>query len=178
MSLTYVGKNGRVYRRKFDYEEARRRYAAGESQKALAAEYGVSIARMCQVLNPEVGRRDDERRREWGRNSVCPDCGARATRKRKSEQHRCRECHSRRMATTVRPDELRCITCKEWKPDDEFPSNRAISPHRRGRHSQCRSCQTIARRDHRRRNREADNAYQREYRRRRRSSQAGASIDA
>ena len=67
--------------------------------------------------------------------------------------------------------EVRCVTCKEWKPASEYPRNRAQS---RGLHYQCRPCGTAARREHRRRNREAYNAYQREYKRRRRREKATA----
>lgn len=43
-------------------------------------------------------------------------------------------------------DSLRCVTCREWKPDASFPLNRATNIVRRGRHKQCRACHTIAKR--------------------------------
>jgi hypothetical protein len=160
----------RVYVRKFDYEEARRRYAAGGvTMSELAEEYGVSQARIHQVVTPGGIERTLARSSDWQRSGTCPDCGTPATRTGRI-QHRCRECSARKQAITVRDEELRCVTCKQWKPDESYPLNRNESPFRRGRHSQCTACGTERRRDYRRRNAEKERAYWREYNRRRKQA--------
>ena len=158
----------RVYERRFDWDEARRRHAAGESLTALAHEYGVSPMAVYYAVNDEARARMAARNGRWVREGVCPDCGTQTTRHNAREDRRCRNCSAIAQATTVRDDELQCVTCKEWKPDDQFPGDRKRIA-RRGKHRQCRTCQTKARRDHRHRNREAENAYQREYKARRRA---------
>lgn len=40
--VTVSAKNSRVYRRKFDHEQAQVRHAAGETVASLAREYGVN----------------------------------------------------------------------------------------------------------------------------------------
>jgi predicted RNA-binding Zn-ribbon protein involved in translation (DUF1610 family) len=145
MSVLGKTRGRRQYVRAFDYEEARRRHANGESVSDLAREYGVSSDRVRQVVFPEVGRRADERKAAY--RYVCPDCGERiATRK----NARCRPCSVVRMRVSVREDTLQCVTCQQWKPDEDFPSNRS-EEHRRGRHTSCRSCQTINKRAYRKR---------------------------
>lgn len=161
---------GRTYLRKFDWDEARRRHASGESKSALAREYGVSVQAVRLAVDPEEYERSRQRTVEWHRQSSCPDCGKPTTRTRKGEDRRCEACAHLALASSVREHELRCFSCKKWLPDDSFPFARSKKHRaRRYRHRQCRSCLTIARQDHRRRNREAENAYQREYKRRRRA---------
>lgn len=157
----------RVYIRKFDYDEARARFASGESIRTLANEYGVSWSRVQQVVVPEAGDRAARRAREHNSNGACVDCGARIWRCGNSV--RCRDCAGLLLATSVRPDSLQCRTCREWKPDDDFPHNRAATHARRGRHETCRPCLTIAKRDWRHRNAEKQRAYDREYKRKRRA---------
>jgi hypothetical protein len=87
--------------RRFDHDEARRRYAAGESQPALAREYGVSVQSVFRVVTPNRQRVleheiDYQRRRlrvpcpggcgavVWkrsGRIPLCPVCTGKARRK-------------------------------------------------------------------------------------------------
>lgn len=45
-----VGKRRRIYERKFDWTDARRRYAAGESMLSLAKEYGVNPSAVQRVI--------------------------------------------------------------------------------------------------------------------------------
>lgn len=139
----------RVYVRKFDYDEARQRYADGEHPRDLAAEYGVSMNRVRQVVIPEEGQRAAERARQWIYSGTCPICGGPAT--RTGGQSRCRECFNVAQATSVRPDELRCPTCGEWKPDEDFPFNAGGRKLRRGRHQSCRPCLTKLRQNYRER---------------------------
>jgi len=50
MTLWVSAKRNRVYKRKFDHDEARKRVGKGESMTALAREYGVSKRAIEQVL--------------------------------------------------------------------------------------------------------------------------------
>jgi hypothetical protein len=170
--VSYPGKQvgSRIYQRAFNYDEARARHRAGETCAQLAAEYGVSSTRVWQVINPEGGRRAAEASEAWSRSGKCPDCGGPMRRNGRSQ--RCRPCYLLLRATTVRPTELQCSTCREWKPDDAFPFNRRESFTRRGRHGQCRTCQTIARRSYRQRHPEASRAYDRAYKAKRREKAA------
>ena len=155
--------NGRTYYRKFDHDVARLRYAMGVNMSQLAREYGVSRTRIKQIVHQEAGRKAQERAAAY--RWPCLDCGKGI----KHKNGRCLQCSTKRRATSVREDELQCTTCQQWKPDDAFPRNRQATA-RRGRHSQCQACNTIARRDYRHRHREADNAYQREYKKRKRAT--------
>ena len=160
----------RVYERKFDWDEARRRYAAGESIADIARRLGVTWMAVGRVVIPGKEAAMAAYHREYQRRGKCDDCGGPMNQvARNNGSTRCKTCADLAQATSVRPDELRCITCREWKPDEAFPFNRSEGWTRRGRHQQCRACLTVARRNHRQRNREKDNAYQREYRRRRKT---------
>ena len=164
----------REYQRKFDWDEARARHAAGETPGRIAAELGVTEQAIRRVVIP--GER--ERVAEYGRAhtvgaGACDDCGGPMNlASRYNGSTRCRACSAVARATTVRPGALQCCRCHEWKPDDDFPSNRSEKVARRGRHGVCRPCQTIARREYRQRNRERDNAYNRQYKQRQRSQAA------
>ncbi len=159
----------RVYVRKFDWDEARRRHAAGESYAALAREYGVSNSAVQLACKDYLRARDQARASAWQSNGVCPVCGGRASRNRTTGQHRCMRCASVAAATSVRDGELRCGTCREWKPDDDF-SRSASDSARRERNGTCRACGTVAKREYRARNRERERAYDRAYRRRRKAA--------
>ena len=140
----------RVYERRFDWDEARRLHAEGTPIAEIARAMGVTDAAIRRVVVEGYAERDYERRSEWLRSGVCPNCGGPSTRRSKNESLFCRACNAKRMATTVREDELWCASCKQWKPDRAFPRSRSES-HRRGRHGQCTPCQTRAKRDYRRR---------------------------
>jgi hypothetical protein len=161
----------RVYKRKFDWDEAKRRHAAGESYSSIARAFGVSGAAIRRVVDENAYRYDRENVAAWQASGTCPDCGTQSTRRAAGVSSRCTHCSAIAKATSVREDTLQCVTCKAWKPDEDFPHNREEWLARRGRHSQCRPCQTRARRDHRRRNREQENAYGRAYKARRRAEQ-------
>jgi hypothetical protein len=143
----------RVYERKFDWNEAKRRYAAGESLYLIASELGVSHQAVRRVVVPGKMEEQAAYSRTLKGAGRCDDCGGpthAGSRYRGST--RCRDCASLALATSVRENELMCFGCKEWKPDEEFPLNKADSKARRWRHSFCRGCQTIARREYRNRN--------------------------
>ena len=123
--------------RRFDHDEARRRYAAGETRRALAAEYGVTTGAVYLATDWHARARGAASASEWQKLGRCPDCGAPATRLRFKEgvhQNRCVECSAAARATTVQPDSLQCVKCRRWKPDEEFPFNRA-ERRRRFRHN-------------------------------------------
>lgn len=153
----------RVYERKFDWNEAKALRNDGWTYAAIAERFSVSRSAIQRVCDEKRKARVAEYGAQWQRNGCCPECGAQAT--RSNVQHKCMACRVREMATSVRGDMLRCTTCREWKPDEGFCFDKLLTA-RRGRHCQCRVCLTVARRKHRERNREADNAYQREYKRR------------
>lgn len=48
--LRYSAKRARTYTRKFDHDEVRRRYVAGEKGVDLAAEFGVSVSAVYKVI--------------------------------------------------------------------------------------------------------------------------------
>lgn len=158
--------SGRVYPRKFDWDEARRRNAKGESYLTLAREYGVTDTAVRRVCDSRVRERMEEANYRYQKSGVCRDCGKQGV---SPYYGRCMKCAHLAAATSVRPDSLECISCREWKPDEAF--TKATSQiARRGRHKQCSSCQTAAKRDWRKRNREKARAYDREYRRQRRAA--------
>lgn len=146
--VSLSGKRNRVYVRRFDYEDARRRFGAGESALALAAEYGVSNSRIYQVVNPEHGARTARLSAEWMRNGKCDRCGERCS----AYSRHCTACSAIARTTSVRDGELQCSTCHEWKPDAAFPKGGPRCAHRRHRHKHCTACQTKAKREYRRRN--------------------------
>lgn len=141
----------RVYTRRFDWGDAKRRYEAGETAKALAADYGVSETAIYNAANPEKYARALAITRQWQRTGVCPECGGRMSRKNASL---CYSCRNRARATSVREHELCCFSCKQWQPDSAFPNNKGEQA-RRGKHGYCRKCCTLAKRDWRERKREA-----------------------
>lgn len=152
MSVTFVGKNGRVYQRKFDHEEAQRRYAAGELASALAREYGVTRHAVASV----VSDRTKATRRRYEMHvklaGVCERCSAPTNLAAQRNGSRfCRDCASDNQATSVGDGVLMCFKCREWKLDDDFPHTVSGAIRRRGRHSFCRACQTKARQEYRER---------------------------
>jgi helix-turn-helix resolvase-like protein len=157
--------------RKFDHDEAIRRYANGETGVALAEEYGVSTAAVYRVVNPEIRAYMDKDAVERNRRKREPcrgGCGRlvwRHGRVGRARSGYCPTCNGIQRAESVRPTTLRCSHCREWKRDDAFP-RRATANARRGRSHECRVCQTITRRERRQRNAEADRAYQRAYKKR------------
>lgn len=133
--------------RAFDWDEARRLQAEGLTYTAIAKRLGVryqSVRRACD----EAVR---ERIAAYQRTGVCPDCGTQTTRYAGGVSSRCPRCAGKRAATTVRPDTLQCLRCREWKPDSAFPRNRGGALVRRGRHDSCRVCGTVIRREYRER---------------------------
>ncbi len=148
----------RVYTRKFDWEEARRLRAEEKlTYQQIADLLGVTDTAVMNVCNPKAYARAKVYSAAWQRSGVCVKCGAQRSRNSTLEREgvmkgRCVSCAAKERATSVREDELQCVTCREWKTDDGFPFNASQNRLRRGRHSQCRVCQTEAKRSWRKRN--------------------------
>lgn len=163
----------RVYVHKFDWDDARRRRAAGETYTALACEYGVHINTVRLACNDVERQKSNARVSAYQRSGICRDCGAAGVvplaLAHGTRNGRCRPCAAKVAATSVRDDTLWCTSCHEWKPDADFPGSRS-EPHRRLRHNSCRPCLTELKRAYRARNREKTRAYDRDYKRRRRAA--------
>ncbi|MFL5864688.1 MAG: hypothetical protein ACJ780_28660 [Solirubrobacteraceae bacterium] len=191
MSVITVGKNGRVYQRKFDWDEARARHEAGESYPALARAYGVSVNAMMRACDPRHKQRIDARRDDYQSNGVCDVCGKtgitsaahrRQTNPAADGRVLCAACRSLAKRTRFRYDDqgvlvaiccsiLDCAHGERWQPPENFPGGvryRDVRP--KGIHNLCRDCNTRTRRKYRRRNREASNAYDRAQRARRKAA--------
>ena len=146
--------SGRVYIRKFDWDEAVRLRKQGMLLREIAARLGVSESAVDHAVNPRSRARAAAITSEYQRGGTCIDCGKQCSRNYSVHTpRRCHSCAARALVTAVRDDGLLCFRCKEWKWDTEFPYSRAKRNEvRRGRHSFCRGCQTIARREYRNRN--------------------------
>lgn len=175
------------HQRKFDHDEAKRRYANGETASGLAREYGVTVTAVWCVVS-ERGKTVQLRSRAvfYARNHVpCETCGNQtlgliAGKKVGNPDGRilCRRCRSDEMRERLRFNEhgtlvsVRCVTSdcangERWQPPGNFTRGKRHREVREGGiHSQCRACQTRARRERRHRNPEATLAYDREYRHR------------
>jgi hypothetical protein len=156
MSMVTIGKNGRVYQRKFDHDFARELRAEGMTYQQLADHFSVSVTALEIVFNAKIRTRNragTARRNRELREPCLGGCGALVWRHGAQGRARtgyCPACSGLRRATTVRETTLRCSLCGEWKPDEAFPLQRAAKA-RRARAGDCRSCQTIRRREHRKR---------------------------
>lgn len=145
----------RVYTRKFDHDEARARYQAGERISDLAKAYGVSTTAVARVVDERVAQRMAEAHERFRLSGRCDVCGGQMSgHSRSTGSRRCRRCAALAQATSVRNTMLLCMTCRVWKPDEDFPRNRAERIARRGRHTQCRACATVSRREYRNRSKQ------------------------
>ena len=160
----------RQYERRFDWDEARRLYADGLSIRQIALQVGVTWSAVQRVVEPEAYERAAAYSLSRKGKGVCVDCGGPTHESSKYQgSTRCTQCATALRVTSARDGELLCFGCKQWKPDDDFPMNRGSRVARRDRHSYCRSCQTVARREYRHRNIEKQRAYDRQYTARRRA---------
>lgn len=139
--------------RRFDWDEARRLRRTGMSYAEIARRVGVSphaVKRACDAHY----RNADALRQSLYQRGTCSECGEPCSWNRyRQEKPICRDCSHVKKATSVRPDSLYCASCREWKHDNEFAFSRSASKPRRGRHRQCRACQTEARQAYRERHR-------------------------
>ncbi len=159
--------------RRFDWDDARRRYANGEKIGTIARSVGVSWTAVQRVVVPGRFEQMRDAQRQWQKTGVCDNCGGPMNRSSRSSGRSlvCPTCAATARRTTIRETTLLCVGCREWKPDDDFPRNR-VEASRRGRHTSCRACQTVQRRERRHRNPEASRAYDRAYKARRRREAA------
>jgi hypothetical protein len=159
METISAKKGGRVYKRRFDHDLARERFAQGASAAALAREYGVTEKAVLRVLDPDLRAKMYAASQAYFKSGVCVVCGKEGVTRLGHNgrgKGRCQRCASIEAATTVRPDTLQCVTCQHWLPDECFllaKSGKRRYPTRRGRISQCRQCQSAARREYRARHR-------------------------
>ncbi len=172
MSLVTHGKH-RDYQRKFNHEEARRRYAGGEGITSLAREYGVTVNGMRRVLDPLVAKSMLQHNKDWY-TGQCELCGGPCMRlvggKAKHNpdgRTLCKRCRGDEMTERLRFDSdwtlvaVRCnmVDCangKRWQSPDNFTRG-VRSRHIRegGIHTQCRACQTRTKRLYRAKHPEA-----------------------
>lgn len=157
--------------RKLNYTEVRLLYGQLGSYRAVAKELGCAEPSVRRIIDPKVR----EHQAQYQRNhkpyvGTCPDCnGPASNRYPSSSQSICRDCRSKRLATSVRPDALRCSCCRLWLPDDSFPTQ-AGRKQRRGRHGICTPCGNVMKRDWRATNAERERAKDRERKRRLRAT--------
>lgn len=163
-------KKNRWYIRKFDHDEARRRHAAGETIPDLAREYGVHANAVRYVVTPGAQAEMiayNKRRR----TTTCEICGGPAMRHHPAKPaladgrvlcHRCRANEKRERLlfndagelVAVRCSNQNCANGERWQPPDRFTRGvRHREVREGGIHSNCRACQTRARRRHRQRQR-------------------------
>ena len=184
MSMVTVSrKRARVYRRKFDHDEALRLRSEGHACGKIAAMLGVSEQAIRRVVVPgERERMEAQYRRTYA--GTCETCGGpclsiRHAGKRDHNpdgRELCQRCRSDEKIERIRFDsdgaltEVRCSSedCangERWQPPENFgrgPSHRRFREG--GISNHCRACQTAKRRDYRRRNRARERAYDRAYR--------------
>ncbi len=167
MALTvYSAARNRVYVRRFDHEEAAVRHAAGESIRALARDYGVTVNAVRCVVIPGEKARQNVYAKRW-RTGTCERCSGPAMRlipgkKEHNPDGRvlCQRCRSREMRKRLRVDpatrtyKLECGRCKQWKPVDEFGARvrKALADGRAPKYV-CTACATAARTAYRHRHR-------------------------
>lgn len=137
--------------RTFSWDEAKRLRSQGLTYREIANHLGVSDSAVVFACDDRQRAMAENYKAEWQRRNTCVDCGKRTSRNRLGHVSRCLSCSAKARATTVRETTLRCSSCGEWKPDNAFPYSRAARQTHRGRHQQCRACQTIARRAYRNR---------------------------
>lgn len=154
--------------RRFDYDAARARHAAGESAKDLAAEFGVTTSAIYRVTQPGRIEREVAYNRRW-RTGRCEDCGGPAMRlvggkrghnidgrilcracRGKDRCERLRFHHGTGRLLEVRCSSLDCANGERWQPPENFPAGVRFKDVRPGGiHNLCRACNTRARQQYR-----------------------------
>lgn len=153
------------YNRKFDWDEAQRLRDQGLSYARIGRLLGVTGEAVRFAVNPEwrakfAAYNAAYQRENKPHQGICPDCGGISSDGRYRKGARCKPCHDKHSATSVREHTLRCSACRYWLPDDDFP-RAASNKQRRQRHALCRPCQNVARALNREANRERERAYER-----------------
>jgi hypothetical protein len=172
VSLVTVGKNGRVYPRLFDHDEALRLRGEGWTIQMVADHFGVSYRGVQRVTTPGERERMDAATMERF-EAICDDCGGRCTHNWSNRHGRhdrvvCQPCAAIRtreealMARLNEDGDVRCTHCDAYQPMSVFSNDRGYP------RAWCPSCETESRKARRRANRDRENAWQREYKRKRR----------
>jgi hypothetical protein len=159
MSMVTVGKNGHVYRRGFDHDEARVLHNMGWSYNRIAKHMGVSFSAVRRVLNENAREYIDAKNKERIRAQRQPclgGCGTLVWRHGAQGRARsgyCPRCFpAAKYADDVAEHALRCRECDEFLADEQFRLRSDQPKHyRRGRHSVCRECESAMRDEYRQR---------------------------
>lgn len=139
--------------RRFDWDEARRRRAAGESYASIARSLGVSqtaVARVCDPLVAVELAANTARRQTSG---TCQRCGAPCSlNTSRQERATCRSCWAELRAAVIwagpgEPIAAKCSDCKHWLSPDHF--YRSGPPGRASLTKTCRDCNAARRRAYR-----------------------------
>lgn len=171
--------NGRIYERRFDWDEARRLRRQGLAYEEIARRLGVTGAAVARVCDPRIRDRMASTTAAWMASGTCEVCGARCSRNSARAYMRCAECANEEKRDLAREALLNergwvlCTRCGEHKPMSHFSVDRDKRRSLGGLRQFCRACETAAKRDWRRRNQERAKAYDREYRAHRRAEKAG-----
>lgn len=161
----------RIYVRKFDYDEARRRYGAGESIRSLAREFGVADGTIKRAVDPVFRKVFDAKSAANNMSGICESCGKEGVTSaahRRSSGHDdghvlCIKCRGmlRRKKLRLSADGVllvECWGCHEYKPVNAFfprVARRLAEGKPLSRVALCRACETARRRAHREANRSA-----------------------
>lgn len=144
--------SGRVYQRKFDWDEARRLRKTGMTYEDVADILGISPMAVYFACNPRSRAQNQMAHAAYQQSGTCEDCGGPCSYNPTRMIKRCRECATAARVTTVRDGELKCSRCQTWLPDRDFHADRsARTEHRRFRNKVCRACATEEKREWRRR---------------------------
>lgn len=152
-------KRNRVYKWKFDHDEARKLRAEGLTYTEIGKRLGVTHAAVRRVCDDSVREAMYRDSLAWQRSGTCVECGEPCAPvshpTNRSGIERCRSCanFSRRRCWFETDDGqliVRCTSCKEWLSEDRFPpSLRRRYDHgitSDGGRRQCSMCASAARR--------------------------------
>jgi hypothetical protein len=143
----------RVYKRRFDWDEALLLHQAGWTITALAEKYGVTRNAVRLATDPRGRSQQRAYQAERAASGTCGTCGGPCNGNRKIM--RCVTCAAEAKVRRFKVDErgrhvAHCARCDEWKPWGEFATDESF---RNGLRLRCRVCETTARRLRRHANR-------------------------
>ena len=148
----------RVYRRKFDWDEARRLRAEGLSYAKIGKRLGVTQGAIRRVVDPSMAQRMNDAADRWARSGSCWECGAPCVPaghpSLRGDFPRCGKCGARanRRNWWLNDDgrlTVRCSACRKWLDESSFgPRIReAFDSDKVGELNRtCRACDASARR--------------------------------